>query len=210
MANGIAFDHAVELSKQHPDLAVGIHLVLVEEKPILPPNQIPTLVSNDQKLHKKYTNFLKNFMLGKISITDVEKELRSQIEKILATKIDISHIDSHQHLHIYPPILDLVVSLTKEYKIKWLRNSYDSSMPTSLGQTALVFLAQKGKRKIIKSNIHTSDYFLGAGSSGNLTEPDILKALGRIGGGISELMCHPGENDQVLAKKLCSLELQLG
>lgn len=195
MANGEAFEHAVYLSMSNPTLAVGIHLVLVEEKPIFASEEISSLLSADGKFHKNYRKFVLQFLSGRIDRREIENEFRAQIEKVLQAGIQVTHIDSHQHLHIFPPILEIVLRLAKEYDIKWIRNAKDSAMPTSLGQFGLSVLAKTGKRKILRNQMNTSDYFWGAGFSGRLTEQIMLIILSKLPNGISEIMCHPGESN---------------
>ena len=201
MANGESFEDAVRLQKNHPSLGVGAHLVLVEEKPVLPPERVPSLVSNAQRLHKNYKEFLKRLVLGKISMVDVEKELRAQVEKIREAGVTITHVDSHQHLHVFPPILNVVIRIARDYGIPWIRNSYDEVVPLTPGQLGLAFFARRGKRTMLKSKINTTDYFYGTGFSGSLTEKDLVDTLPRLEDGISEIMCHPGEEDKRLKEK---------
>lgn len=198
MANGECFEDAVSLSKQHSALSIGVHLVLVEEKPVLPPGEVPSLIDKNNKLYRNYKEFLKWFLFSRIKIVDIEKELRAQLEKVLNAGVQANHIDSHQHLHIYPPILDIVLRLAKEYDIRWIRNSYDNSAPTNMGQRGLAFLARREKRKILNAKLKTTHYFFGAGVSGRLTENDLLNVLAKLPDGFSELMCHPGEEDETL------------
>ena len=49
MACGTAFEHAVSLVNANHIPHVGIHLVLDEEKPLSPPEEIPSLVTSDGK-----------------------------------------------------------------------------------------------------------------------------------------------------------------
>ena len=44
MARAGATDEAIELARATPSLGVGCHVVLVDGEPLLPPEQIPTLV----------------------------------------------------------------------------------------------------------------------------------------------------------------------
>lgn len=195
MANGESFDHAVLLSKQYPLLSIGIHLVLVEEKPVLPPDEIPSLICEKDKFHKNYKTFLFRFLSGRIKRIDVEKELRAQIKKALKAGIQIAHLDSHQHLHIFPAILDIVLRLAQEYGMKWMRNSCDHHAPAHISQRGLAILAKKGKKKMLQKSIRTSDHFLGAGFSGRLTVQKLIRILAKLPDGTSELMCHPGDGD---------------
>ena len=47
MVAGAAAGDAVTRAKAMPELRVGLHLVLVEGRPVLPPSQIPNLVGPD-------------------------------------------------------------------------------------------------------------------------------------------------------------------
>ena len=201
MANGESFDDAVRLSKENPLLGIGAHLVLVEESPVLSPSQVPSLISSSQKLYKNYKEFLKHLVFGNIAIVDVEKELRAQVEKILQAGIPIKHIDSHQHLHIFPPILKVVIRIANEFGVRWIRNSYDGVIPGAVGQIGLAFLAKRAKRAILRSNSNTTDYFYGTGFSGALTENDLFNTFPRLKDGVSELMCHPGIEDDHLTSR---------
>jgi hopanoid biosynthesis associated protein HpnK len=201
MANGESFEHAVSLSQQYPALSIGAHLVLVEEKPVLSPDEVPSLIGKNNKLHKNYKEFLTRFLLGRIKIIDIEKELRAQLEKVLKAGIQIAHIDSHQHLHVYPAILDIVLRLAEEYGIRWIRNAYEHSTASSIGQGGLKILAKKGKQKILNAQTQTTDYFFGAGFSGRMTERELLNVLVKLPAGTSEIMCHPGEDDEKTTTK---------
>ena len=81
MAGGIAFDDAINLAKKFPKLGVGIHFTLANGNPILPPEEIPTLVTEEGIFHGDYIKFLKRYLSGKISLAEVRSELAAQLEK---------------------------------------------------------------------------------------------------------------------------------
>jgi len=113
MACGPAFDHAVHLIKEVDSLDIGVHLTAIEERPLLSPLYIPSLVTKEGRFYPHAKHFLKNYLLGRISLEEVRLEFTKQIEKILDSGIDITHIDSHQHIHILPGIFKITVSLAK-------------------------------------------------------------------------------------------------
>ena len=47
---GPAFEHAARGLRERPSLGAGVHLCLHEERPVLPPGRIPTLVGADGRL----------------------------------------------------------------------------------------------------------------------------------------------------------------
>lgn len=194
MANGDAFEEAVSLSTQHPELAIGVHLVLVGGKPVSQPSRVPSLVQQDGKLFSDYKAFVKSYLKQQVNISEIAEEFRLQIEKILSAGITISHIDGHQHLHILPGVIEQVISLAKEYRIRWIRSPFDKmNKALSPGNLGLRFLASRAKQKILANNLHTNDHFSGTAYSGVLTEPVLLSLVKTVEPGTTEIMCHPGE-----------------
>jgi hopanoid biosynthesis associated protein HpnK len=201
MANGSAFEHAVALIKAYPSLAIGVHIVLVEEFPVCGSDEIPSLINGNGRLYKDYKAFLWRMITKRISLDDVKTEMRAQIEKILNAGIKLTHVDSHQHLHVYPPILHIVLQLAKEYGIQRIRMPYDNMKIGSIAQRVLRFLAGVGKKHVLRSGLQTTDAFFGVGCSGHLTQDYIINVLKNLPEGIAELMCHPGDENNELRNK---------
>lgn len=196
MVNGEAFDRAVELSKKNPQLSVGIHLVLVDQKPVLSSYKVLSLINKEGAFFNDYKRFIRKYFWGQIKLSEIRNEFDAQIRKALDSGLDISHINSHQHLHILPGILKVTIELAIKYNIKWIRNSYDLlTRENSIGSIGLAFLAKRGKQKILSGKLRTSDYFLGTAYSGKLNEKGLHKILKILPSGLSELICHPGNND---------------
>ncbi|HEV3485683.1 MAG TPA: ChbG/HpnK family deacetylase, partial [Vicinamibacterales bacterium] len=100
VANGAAFDDAIERLRDVPSLEVGVHLTLVEERPL-----------TAMRFPKKYTSFVPLYLARRIPMGNIERELRAQIEKVLATGLRVTHLNGHQHLHLLPRIFALVARL---------------------------------------------------------------------------------------------------
>src|SRR5882672_3381974 len=106
MATGAAFDDAVGLAKENPSLDVGCHLVLVGSPPF--PASVPQLV--------------REVALGRIAIHD---ELSSQVRRILSAGLQPTHLDTHKHTHLLPPVLNAVAKISEEFGIPWVRRPFD-------------------------------------------------------------------------------------
>jgi chitin disaccharide deacetylase len=207
MANGGAFEHAVQLAQMHPSLDVGIHLTLVEEKPILAPETIPSLCAGTGCFHAHAINFTERYFQGRIDLDDVRKELDAQISKVLATGLSISHLDSHQHLHMLPGILKITLELARKYGIARLRfpneaiRGYMLRKPGGLGRVAQLAVLNAfcalGKNKIP----NRPDHFVGFYHGGALNLPNLLEIISHLpASGVCELMCHPGHDDPSSAR----------
>ena len=120
-ANGEAFDDAVNnIIPSCPNLSVGIHLNIIEGKAL---TECPLLTDDNGHFNNGYiAMIMKSF--NKDFMSQVEKEFRAQIEKIISvTKVD--HIDSHVHTHAIPNIFKLTAKLAKEYNIPYIRTQYE-------------------------------------------------------------------------------------
>lgn len=200
MAVGSAYDHAVNLCHSNPSLDVGIHLTLIEEKPLLPTNSISSLVDDKGRFHRNVKEFTKRYYLGKINFDEVRIELEAQIVKVLANNIRISHIDSHQHVHLLPQILSVALELAEQYRIGSIRIPWEkfhwkevlslSSVARNFQLCILrVFCYQAAKS--IKNMVRT-DHFMGFLNGGNLNIENLRKLLLNMPkSGVCELMCHP-------------------
>lgn len=202
VAQGDAFDQAVEISKNYPTLDVGIHLTLVEERPLLNPEKVASLVTSEGKFFPHAEQFFKRYLLGKISKDDVQLELEAQINKIINSGIRITHIDGHQHLHVLKDVFDITLKLAVKYDIPVIRIPFEKIKPYMFSQK--VSLSRILSLKVLnfisnrrsKNNFLHTDALSGFLFGGNLNKDDLLKILQVLPDtGVYEIMCHPGYDD---------------
>ena len=117
MANGPAFDEAVERARENPELAVGCHLVLVGGTPVAPVEEIPSLLDRQNRLPASLGVFVAKLELRRDSRNRLERELRAQIEKIRSNCIEPTHLDSHKHTHAHPQVLEALGRVAREVGI---------------------------------------------------------------------------------------------
>lgn len=201
MANGQAFEDAVRIARSNPALDVGIHLTLIEEMPLLGAKEIPTLLTPDGKFHRNAIQFTQRYILGNISLKDVREELEAQIKRVIAGGISPSHLDSHQHLHMLPGILNIVAELSRKYGVPAIRFPREIGVFGRIGRIPFIrivkalvlnLFCRMGEGKIKRR----TDSFAGFLFSGNLNKENLLNVISHISpGGTCEIMCHPGLDD---------------
>lgn len=208
MAGGAAFDHAVPLLRQCPELGVGVHLTLVGARPVLPAAEVSSLVDADGVFLASYPLFLKRLLRGKIRLAEVEQELAAQIDRIRTAGIQPSHLDSHQHLHVLPGIGGIVISLARRFSIRAIRipaepvtffGATTATFGRLTGRGGLTMLANFFRQQASAAGIRSTDHFFGMLAGGQLTEPAILAVLRNLPPGDAEMMTHPGFADPTLA-----------
>ncbi len=194
MANGEAFDDAVNrcLEVQLPN--IGVHFVLVEEKSI-----------TGIELPKNHKSFFLKYILGIISKKDIESELKAQVNKIISAGVRPVFINSHQHLHLLPGIMDMVIEIAKENNITYIR-LVDEPMHGNgkifrkIQLVFLRFLSSLARKKLNKAGLVYNNKFIGFINAGDLGMKDIEIAK-QIKDGIIDMGCHPGYEDEELRKK---------
>src|SRR5215470_11276807 len=121
MANGAGFATAVEMARTASNLGVGVHLNLTEGAPVSAPSGIPSLVNAQGLFTHTVEQLGWHSLVGSISLLEVERELRAQIEKVLAADVVVTHLDGHKHVHLIPALCRLVMRLATDYGIMGMR-----------------------------------------------------------------------------------------
>lgn len=203
MANGPAFDDACRLATRAPSLDFGIHLTLVGEAPLSPTSQIPMLLGPNQMLLPHARSFLLRYLRSAIDRSHLRRELEAQIVRVLEAGVNISHIDSHQHIHVLPGVLSVVNELAVKYgigAIRWPREAIEGKTlqeglrrPGRLAELMALRLLTKNTDGL---KLRCPERFFGFFHGGRLTASTILFILQRLRAGeATELMCHPGQAD---------------
>ncbi len=186
MANGTAFEHAVHLSRENPDLDIGAHLVLVSGRSLRTGQALPATVSQ---------------MIPAILRRQLDplSELRPQIERILGAGVRITHLDTHKHTHLFSPVLKAIAHLSEEYGIPWVRRPFDfpsqgGKVPFSrrLVSRGLHLLRPNSTDVLRRYGCRFTDHFAGFELTGMYDAADVVRLLDRLPQGTTEFMCHPG------------------
>lgn len=111
MMNMPGTEHAVKLAKENPSLGVGIHLVLTCGKPLL--HDVDSLTDEEGNFFRNPDQFFSNH----ISMSDVEREWRTQIELFLSCGLTPTHIDSHHHMHARRELRAVIEKLAQAYDL---------------------------------------------------------------------------------------------
>ena len=199
MVGGAAFDDAVSRAQRLPSLRIGLHVVLVDGKPVLPPARVPDLV--DAAGHFRNDLFRLGagiFMVPRMR-RQVAAEVTAQFERYAATGLALDHIDAHRHFHLHPTICDIVCRIGQRYGVKSVRvplepadvlARVESGAVRPEARLAGIFAAWTAKR-LRTRGFFMADQVFGLAWSGALTSARLEKLLGCLPGGVSEVYCHP-------------------
>lgn len=197
MAVGLAWHEAVELARANPGLGVGVHLTLTALRPVLPPEEVPSLVDKRGRFRR----------LGRAPLwrkDEVEKEWRAQITRLVEAGLKPTHLDSHHHVHLWPGLVDVAVKLAREFELPALRLiSPQSFALMGIGgwQRRLAGISWRRAGKLACASPVTV--------AGLEAFPPDRQGMGRfvarLGPGVHELFCHPGSEDDAELAGISSL-----
>jgi chitin disaccharide deacetylase len=201
VATGDAFNSAVALSRELNGLGVGMHLVLNEHPPALPPAEIPTLVTKDGRFPPRGRQFLKMATNARMR-DDIFREWDAQIRKVLDAGIKPDHMDGHGHCHAHPRAASALVKLARRYDIPHVRLPVESlfwrpqhaSPFRFAGKVALNSFALYA-RHLWGNQLIYPQTFYGFSEGGHMTEA-VVRRVGKMAPpGVSELMVHVGASN---------------
>lgn len=200
-AGGKAFDGAAEFARCNPGLSLGAHIVLTgNELPCAGAERIRGLCARNGRLFPSVAVFAMRFYAGKITKRAVGEEIDAQLLKLREHGLVISHLDSHQFVHLLPGIMEIMLRKCVEYRIPYVRFPYYTFTWHDLAcgrflrlasQLVLNTLCACWKARIRKAGIKTCDRFIGFLLSGRMTEDGLMRVIRRLSDGVSELNCHP-------------------
>lgn len=207
MAGGDAFDEAVEMARSMPSLGIGIHLTLVGGiKPVLPPSEVPSLTWDNGVFCHDYGKLIVRDLEGKISLSEVYAEWDAQIQKIMNTGLPVTHMDGHQHMHMWLHFYPIARDLAKKYHISCMRvpdedvlfGMKDGHIIRWAAKNGLSLLSRMHRPDLKKNHIRTNDHFFGMLYGGHLSPERFAKFILQTKPGITEIMCHPSADTRAM------------
>ena len=210
MACGAAFDAAVEATRSAESLALGCHLVLLDGKPISPASDVPTLMESDG-FRRDVMGFGLAAIAKRIAPEHIELEVAAQIRRLQAAGIEVTHVDTHKHSHIFPAVLRPLVRACQACGVRKIRNPFLPAYLKSdggglrlwkrLAQLRLLNRFRKTFSETIQAaGMLSTDGSVGVVATGSLKPLHFERILRALPEGTWEFVCHPGYNDDDLAR----------
>ena len=215
MSNMPAVDEAVKMAADMPDLGTGVHLNLTEGKPLAALSAIRSIIDDDGQFAFSAGKLAFNTVLKRAVRTAIETEFAAQVEYLLDNGIKPTHIDSHKHIHCFPVIYPIVVSLAQKFDIPAIRWTYEPRwvrtclwpQPPKRGRmkARIVSMMAVINRLQDKRYIRNKRFF-GLTHTGKI-DIEYWKAFaGCPFGGIVEVMTHPGYTEGLDPEKTRLIE----
>lgn len=183
MVGGEAFAEASEIACRNPKLGVGLHLVLVEGRSVLPQEEIPDLVDRRGRFRNDLWRAGFAYFFKRGIREQLWRECEAQIKKFETIGVTCDHLNAHNHFHLHPVVAGIVTGLARKYEIPAVRIPYGPFFGP---------LTWMLKKRLRMNGILYNDAIFGLQESGCFDEATWLQALDRLPQeGVIEIYTHP-------------------
>ncbi len=193
---------AVERARRLPNLRVGLHVVLVNGRPALPPSRVPDLVGADGRFSSDlFAAGVRYFFKPGIR-AQLEAEIREQFRLFSVTGLALDHANAQNHMHVHPTVLSLMMKVGRDFGLRAIRVPYEPFGPAwratrtqfrgRLMQSAsLAPWMALMKRRIRAGGFAANDYVFGMIDSGRMNAAAVEEYIAALPPGVSEIYSHP-------------------
>lgn len=209
MASGVAFENAVELARQTPSLSIGCHVLLVDASPLLDLSRVSSLAfenNGSPKFRDSIVRFACLAIAGRLDEEQIEAEIIAQIRKLQAAGIQVSHLDSHKHTHMFPVVFRPMLRAAKTCGVKAVRNPFEPLLFNKSRNWKRQFqlgvlrsFRTRFRQALTQAGMITPDGCIGIVATGGLNLSTFCALIENLPDGTWEFVSHPGYNDADLA-----------
>lgn len=204
MVGAPAAADAVARALRLPTLRVGLHVVLIDGRPVLPAAAVPDLVD-------RAGNFRNDMVAASVRIfssaqarRQVAAEIAAQFAAFASTGLRLDHVDCHKHWHLHPTIAGLILAAGRRHGVTAVRvpsepaavleRTGDRSV-SSLRSMVMAMGAAHLRRRVRRDGLQAPDRVFGLAWSGAMTERRVAALIPHLPGGLTEIYTHPATSN---------------
>ena len=201
MVSGDAAADAVARARTMPKLGVGLHIVLVEGRPTLPPDQVPDLVDSTGHFRTDMVRAGITIFASPGTRRQLVAEVEAQFAVFAATGLPLDHVNAHKHFHLHPTIASAILRVGKRYGMKSVRAPVEPRgvlMKIEPGIRVVKFArlwALLVRRRMRGAGMIVPDQVLGLAWSGAMDAGRMRGLIDHLPEGLTEIYTHPATDN---------------
>jgi hopanoid biosynthesis associated protein HpnK len=202
MVAGAASADAIARARRLPHLRVGLHVVLVDGQPALPPERLPDLVDTSGRLRINLARLGLEICARPSVRAQVRAEIEAQFRAYLSTGLTLDHVNAHKHFHLHPAVASEIIAIGGRYGMRGLRvprepagvlTEVESGTKRDPGHVTpwTKLLAHRVRR----AGLRAPDSVFGLTWSGAMSVARLEGLLRHLPAGSTEIYLHPATRD---------------
>jgi hopanoid biosynthesis associated protein HpnK len=194
---GPAAEAAAMAAADEPELGVGLHLTLVDEWPVSDPEAIPSLLMENGRFYPDGSTFARCWLGQKVRRSEVRREIRAQLALAQQLGVHLTHLDSHDHVHVLPGLFEIILEEMESVGLKRLRIPLEAAgigaitWRRRLSGLGLYLLAWRARRIARRKGFVFPDAYQGFRGAGQVDRESLLERIESMAAGVTELSLHP-------------------
>ena len=199
MVSGDACDDAIARAHRLPSLKVGLHIVLVDGRPLLPPSRVPDLVDAHGNLRSDMFSFSRDIFLRREIRRQLAAEIEAQFAAFKATGLPLDHVNAHHHFHLHPTVAGQILAIGARYGMRALRvpreparllNRIERSGRARRDWLIAPWIAHL-RMRVRRRRLRAADQVVGVAWSGAMVQSRLEGILKNLPTGVTEVYSHP-------------------
>jgi hopanoid biosynthesis associated protein HpnK len=190
---------AIARARRLPSLRVGLHVVLADGRPLLPPSAVSHLLDRDGRFRSNLTALGVAVACSRRARQQLAAEIAAQFAAFHDSGLKLDHCNAHQHLHLHPVIGELLICIGQRFRMRAVRVPLEPAHVlrkveprTSRTPAALtVPFALALRRRLRAAGLVSADWLFGLKWSGQMTQARLLGLIRNLPPGLSEIYLHP-------------------
>jgi hopanoid biosynthesis associated protein HpnK len=199
MVSAPAAADAIARARRMPSLSVGLHIVLVEGRPLLPASAVTHLVDRNGEFRSDMAALGAHISFSRRARLELAAEITAQFEAFRATGLTLDHCNAHKHFHLHPVVGRLMAAIGVRFGLRAARIPLEpanvlraieprtSRLPALLTAPFAVLL----RRRTTRAGLLAADHTFGLQWSGQMTEGRLSGLIRHLPEGLSEIYLHP-------------------
>jgi hopanoid biosynthesis associated protein HpnK len=203
MVSAPAANDAVARAKRLPNLRVGLHVVLVQGTPTLPPEEVDALVGADGRFPENLTAAGVKWFFSPKARRQLRREVAAQFAAFRKTGLRLDHVNAHNHMHLHPTLLSAILAELRGIGNVGVRlpreprSAFDDTVPAAARAAALI---ERGvmtpwlklmERRLKREGVKYNNWIMGLAATGQVDEGTLLRFVDTLPEGVIEVYCHP-------------------
>jgi hopanoid biosynthesis associated protein HpnK len=202
MVGAHAAADAVERARRLTSLRVGLHVTLVEARPVLSPDLVPDLVNEQGEFPRNLVAAGFNFFFRPGVRRQLEAEIRAQFQAFQETGLPLDHVNTHHHVHLHPTVSGLILKVGREFGLRAMRLPCEpvlltwratrrGLLPRIVNRLFLFPWVTLLKHRLRREGVLSNDFLFGLSDTGCLSADLLLRLLSHLPPGVTEIYGHP-------------------
>jgi hopanoid biosynthesis associated protein HpnK len=206
MVSAPAASDAIDRALTLPNLRVGLHLVLVDGRPTLPPHRIPDLVDQNGKLRRDMGRLATELACRSYVRDQLRAEITAQFAAFERTGLTLDHVNLHKHFHLHPYVAKEVIAVGQRLGMRTIRVPIEPRGPLSRSKKGRASISAELlrpwaallARRVRRAGLITPDAVFGLAWSGQWTTERLHTLIRNLSPGVVEIYLHPALSDDFI------------